>query len=162
MLFNSLQFLLFFIVVTLSYFSLKWQGRWILLLIASCYFYMVFQPAYIVILFLTIVIDYIAGIWIEKSTGKTRRWLLILSLISNLGILAFFKYLGFFTENLSFLFEKLSMPGLADTCYGTGEPHIRKSAACVRAKRYFVLQRQHEHSAHWPVVPYISGHELYD
>ncbi|AUD04930.1 MBOAT family O-acyltransferase [Spirosoma pollinicola] len=115
MLFNSLQFLLFFIVVTLSYFSLKWQGRWILLLIASCYFYMVFQPAYIVILFLTIVIDYIAGIWIEKSTGKTRRWLLILSLISNLGILAFFKYLGFFTENLSFLFEKLSMPGLADS-----------------------------------------------
>lgn len=115
MLFNSLQFLLFFIVVTLSYFSLKWQGRWILLLIASCYFYMVFQPAYIVILFLTIVIDYIAGIWIEKTSGKYRRWLLILSLISNLGILAFFKYLGFFTENLSLLFEKLSMPGMAES-----------------------------------------------
>src|SRR4051812_35283215 len=115
MLFNSLQFLLFFIVITLSYFSLKWQGRWILLLIASCYFYMVFQPAYIVILFLTIVIDYIAGIWIEKSSGKSRRWLLILSLISNLGILAFFKYLGFFTENLSLLFGKLSMPGVAES-----------------------------------------------
>lgn len=115
MLFNSLQFLLFFTVVTLSYFSLKWQGRWILLLIASCYFYMVFQPAYILILFLTIVIDYIAGIWIGKTSGKYRRWLLILSLISNLGILAFFKYLGFFAENLSFLFEKLSMPGVAET-----------------------------------------------
>jgi alginate O-acetyltransferase complex protein AlgI len=115
MLFNSLQFLLFFIVITLSYFSLKWQGRWMLLLVASCYFYMVFQPAYIVILFLTIVIDYIAGIWIEKTSGKTRRWLLILSLISNLGILAFFKYLGFFTENLALLFEKLSLPGVADT-----------------------------------------------
>lgn len=115
MLFNSLQFLLFFIVVTLSYFSLKWQGRWILLLIASCYFYMVFQPAYILILFLTIVIDYVAGIWIEKTSGKARRWLLILSLISNLGILAFFKYLGFFAENISFLFEKLSMPGVAES-----------------------------------------------
>ncbi len=94
MLFNSLQFLLFFIVVTLTYFGLKWRGRWMLLLVASCYFYMVLKPEYILILFLTIVIDYIAGIWIEKSSGPARRWLLILSLISNLGILAFFKYLG--------------------------------------------------------------------
>jgi alginate O-acetyltransferase complex protein AlgI len=113
MLFNSLQFLLFFIVITLGYFSLKWQGRWILLLVASCYFYMVFQPAYILILFLTIVIDYIAGIWIEKTSGKARRWLLILSLISNLGILAFFKYLGFFTENVASLFDALHMPHIA-------------------------------------------------
>ncbi|QDK78894.1 MBOAT family protein [Spirosoma sp. KCTC 42546] len=115
MLFNSLQFLLFFIVVTLSYFSLKWQGRWMLLLVASCYFYMVFQPTYILILFLTIVIDYIAGIWIEKSSGKARRWLLILSLISNLGILAFFKYLGFFTENIAALFDAFQMPHIAET-----------------------------------------------
>ncbi|WP_461105319.1 MBOAT family O-acyltransferase [Spirosoma koreense] len=114
MLFNSLQFLLFFIVVTLSYFSLKWQGRWMLLLVASCYFYMVFQPAYILILFLTIVIDYIAGIWIEQSAGKSRRWLLILSLVSNLGILAFFKYLGFFTENVAALFDAFHLPHLAD------------------------------------------------
>lgn len=113
MLFNSLQFLLFFIVVTLGYFSLKWQGRWVLLLVASCYFYMVLKPEYILILFLTIVIDYVAGIWIERSTGSARRWLLIISLISNLGILAFFKYLGFVTENLSWLAEKLSSPEVA-------------------------------------------------
>lgn len=115
MLFNSLQFLLFFIVVTLSYFGLKWQGRWILLLVASCYFYMVFQPAYILILFLTIIIDYLAGIWIEQSTGRSRRLLLIISLISNLGILAFFKYLGFFTENVAALFDGLHLPHLAET-----------------------------------------------
>ncbi|GAB3567950.1 MBOAT family protein [Spirosoma luteolum] len=114
MLFNSLQFLLFFIVVTLAYFSLKWQGRWLLLLIASCYFYMVFKPAYFLILLLTIVIDYIAGIWIERTQGPARRWLLILSLVSNLGILAFFKYLGFFTENVAWLFDQLHLPGLAD------------------------------------------------
>lgn len=120
MLFNSLQFLLFFIVVTLGYFSLKWQGRWILLLIASCYFYMVLKPEYIVILLLTIVIDYIAGIWIEKSTGKARRWLLILSLISNIGILAFFKYLGFFTENLTWLLEQAGMPAAATQVFNLG------------------------------------------
>ena len=118
MLFNSLQFLLFFTVITLSYFSLKWQGRWVLLLIASCYFYMVFQPGYILILLLTIVIDYIAGIWIARSRGKARRWLLILSLISNLGILAFFKYLGFFTENIAALFDVLNLPNLSEAVTG--------------------------------------------
>ncbi|AQG77928.1 MBOAT family O-acyltransferase [Spirosoma montaniterrae] len=120
MLFNSLQFLLFFIVVTLSYFGLKWRGRWLLLLVASCYFYMVLKPEYILILFLTIVIDYIAGIWIERTTGSTRRWLLIISLISNLGILAFFKYLGFFTENLSWIFDQIQMPQVADQVMNMG------------------------------------------
>ncbi|MDB5239731.1 MAG: alginate O-acetyltransferase [Spirosoma sp.] len=120
MLFNSLQFLLFFIVVTLTYFGLRWRGRWVLLLVASCYFYMVLKPEYILILFLTIVIDYIAGIWIEKSAGPARRWLLILSLISNLGILAFFKYLGFFTENVSWLFSQLNMPAVADQMFSLG------------------------------------------
>jgi len=120
MLFNSLQFLLFFVVVTILYFSLRFRLRWALLLAASCYFYMVFQPAYILILFLTIVIDYIAGIWIERTgtpggNSPARKWLLILSLISNIGILAFFKYLGFFTENIAFLFDALHLPNLADS-----------------------------------------------
>lgn len=119
MLFNSLQFLLFFVVVTILYFSLRWRLRWALLLAASCYFYMVFQPAYILILFLTIVIDYIAGLWIERTEGKTRKWLLILSLISNIGILAFFKYLGFFTENMALLFDALNLPNLAQSVTGS-------------------------------------------
>ncbi|WP_375445305.1 MBOAT family O-acyltransferase [uncultured Fibrella sp.] len=114
MLFNSLQFLLFFTIVTLGYYQLGWQGRWRLLLLASLYFYMVFKPAYILILGLTIVIDYIAGIWIERTSGSARRRLLIISLISNLGILAFFKYLGFFTENIAGLFDLLKLPHLAD------------------------------------------------
>ncbi len=118
MLFNSLQFLLFFIVVTTAYFSLKWRGRWVLLLVASCYFYMVFKPAYFIILLLTIIIDYIAGIWIERTHGPARRWLLILSLVSNLGILAFFKYLGFFADNVVWLFDHLSLPGVATQVEG--------------------------------------------
>jgi alginate O-acetyltransferase complex protein AlgI len=116
MLFNSLQFLLFFVVVTGLYFSLGLNGRWRLLLMASCYFYMVYKPAYILILALTIVIDYIAGLWIERTTDpQARRWLLILSLVTNLGILAFFKYLTFFTENISFLFSSLHLPAVAHT-----------------------------------------------
>ena len=101
MLFNSLHFFIFFIIVTLGYWSLGWKGRWRLLLFASCYFYMVFKPIYIFILFFTIIIDYFAGIWLEKTEGKSRKWLLITSLISNIGILAFFKYYSFLFENLN-------------------------------------------------------------
>lgn len=115
MVFNSLQFLLFFVVVTLGYFSLPWRGRWVLLLVASFYFYMVYRPAYVLILLLTIIIDYIAGIWIARTEGPARRWLLILSLISNIGILAFFKYLGFFTENITGVLDWAGLPQLAQS-----------------------------------------------
>lgn len=102
MLFNSLQFLLFFIVVTVAYFSLSWRGRWMLLLAASCYFYMVFKPVYILILFGTIIIDYYAGLWIEKvEDPQKRKLLLIISLISNIGILAFFKYYDFLSDSIN-------------------------------------------------------------
>lgn len=107
MLFNSLHFLVFFVIVTLAYFSLRWPGRWKLLLLASCYFYMVFVPKYLLILFGTIVIDYFAGLWIEKSSGLQRKLLLIVSLIANIGILAVFKYYDFTAENLERLLGTL-------------------------------------------------------
>jgi D-alanyl-lipoteichoic acid acyltransferase DltB (MBOAT superfamily) len=101
MIFNSLHFLLFFAFTTLAYFSLPQRGRWALLLLASCYFYMAFIPAYLLILAIVILIDYAAGIWIERSQGLYRRWLLIISLIANIGLLAFFKYYDFFNEQLT-------------------------------------------------------------
>lgn len=101
MLFNSLQFLLFFGVVTLAYFQLSWRGRWVLLLAASCYFYMVFKPEYILILAVTIIVDYFAGIWIEQASGPRRKAILVVSLISNVGFLAYFKYFNFFAQNLN-------------------------------------------------------------
>ncbi len=107
MTFNSLQFLVFFMVVTLWFFSLSNQkGRILLLLIASCYFYMAFIPEYILILGGTIVIDYFAGMLIEKSEGRSRKAWLIISLIANIGVLAVFKYYNFFIDNInsSFLF----------------------------------------------------------
>ncbi|WP_266363425.1 MBOAT family O-acyltransferase [Tellurirhabdus rosea] len=116
MLFNSLQFLIFFVVVTLAYYSLSWRGRWVLLLLASCYFYAVFKPAYIVILFATIVIDYYAGLWLERTpVGPRRKWLLIVSLISNIGILAFFKYFGFFTDIFVGLLDFGGLDGAAQS-----------------------------------------------
>lgn len=101
MLFNSLQFLIFFPVVTFLYFMLPYRFRWFLLLISSCIFYMAFIPKYILILAITIIIDYIAGIYIEKSNGRNKKVFLIISIISTCAVLFVFKYLNFFNSNFS-------------------------------------------------------------
>jgi alginate O-acetyltransferase complex protein AlgI len=104
MLFNSILFLLFFIIVTVTYYLLNPRFRWIWLLAASCYFYMYFMPVYILIIFFTIIVDYAAGLLIEASDKKTtKRFFLILSLIANIGMLAYYKYFDFLAENLNFI-----------------------------------------------------------
>jgi D-alanyl-lipoteichoic acid acyltransferase DltB (MBOAT superfamily) len=61
---------------------------------------MFFVPKYILILLITIVIDYTAGIYIEKTAGKRRKIFLIVSVVSTCMVLIIFKYLNFFTHNL--------------------------------------------------------------
>jgi alginate O-acetyltransferase complex protein AlgI len=102
MLFNSLEFAIFLPIV----FALFWfvaGGRTRLqnaiLLVSSCVFYMFLIPEYILILFLAIVIDYFAGIWLERTEGKKRKWILILSIVSTCLILFVFKYYNFFIDN---------------------------------------------------------------
>ena len=107
MLFNSFQFLIFFPLVTLLYYLLPHRFRWLHLLIASCIFYMAFVPIYILILLFTIIVDYIAGIMIEKETGKKRRLFLIVSIVVNIGFLAFFKYYNFFLGNVDALLSAM-------------------------------------------------------
>jgi alginate O-acetyltransferase complex protein AlgI len=107
MLFNSIQFLIFFPVVTILYFLLPYKYRWIHLLIASCIFYMAFIPVYILILIFTIIIDYIAGIMIENRQGRKRQQYLIMSIVANVGVLAFFKYYNFFLENVNDVLHSL-------------------------------------------------------
>jgi len=72
-----------------------------MLLAASSYFYMVFQPIYIIILLVTIIIDYYAGIFIHSSEGKKRKFFLVISLMANIGVLAVFKYYNFFIDNFN-------------------------------------------------------------
>jgi len=103
MLFNSLQFLIFFPLVTLLYFAVPHRYRWALLLTASCVFYMAFIPIYILILVVTILIDYWAGMYIEARSGRPRRVGLIVSIVSTCVTLFFFKYYDFFATNLSAL-----------------------------------------------------------
>ena len=103
MLFNSIHFAFFFVLVTCLYFYISHSYRWLLLLASSCYFYMSFIPVYILILFFTIVIDYFAGIYLEKTNGPNRKLLLVVSLLSNILILCFFKYYYFLNDNLTVL-----------------------------------------------------------
>ena len=103
MLFNSLDFLIFFPIVTILYFLLPQKLRWVMLLTASCIFYMFFVPVYILILFFTIIIDYISGIYIERLQDKKKKLFLIISILSNVGILFVFKYFNFFNENISYI-----------------------------------------------------------
>jgi D-alanyl-lipoteichoic acid acyltransferase DltB (MBOAT superfamily) len=103
MLFNSAAFLIFFPVVTTAYFLLPHRFRWMILLAASCYFYMAFIPKYILILAVTITVDYFAGLGLEKFEGRKKRWVLMASILTNIGMLAFFKYFNFANENLALL-----------------------------------------------------------
>ena len=104
MLFNSLEFAVFFPVVVGLYFSLPHRHRVALLLVSSCVFYMAFIPAYIAILGLTILIDYCAGIWLEKTENdRARRLLLLLSIIATCTVLFVFKYFFFAVDNTRWL-----------------------------------------------------------
>ena len=104
MVFNSLEFLIYFPIVTVIFYLLPHRFRWIHLLIASCVFYMFFVPEYILILALTIIIDYYAGIWIEKREGKKKKIYLVFSIVSTCLVLFFFKYYDFFNQSISEVF----------------------------------------------------------
>jgi hypothetical protein len=102
MIFNSVHFIVFFIVTTILYYALPHRYRWAFLLAISCYFYMVFKPIYILILAGTIVVDYVAGLFLENTVDpKRKKWFLIASIIANVGVLAVFKYYNFINENLT-------------------------------------------------------------
>lgn len=102
MLFNSIDFLFFFPTVVILFFLLPHKLRWSLLLTASCIFYMFFKPEYILIMGLTIVVDYYAGLFIARSTDekKKKAWLTAAVVVTIL-ILAVFKYYNFLNDQVT-------------------------------------------------------------
>jgi alginate O-acetyltransferase complex protein AlgI len=110
MLFNSLEFLVFFPMVVAFYFALPYKYRWILLLFASYYFYMCWNYKYVVLLLFTTIICYSCAIWIYNTR---HRWLkvslLVFTLVVYLGTLFFFKYFNFFGDTVNSLFQKFNI-----------------------------------------------------
>jgi len=103
MLFNSLDYLVFFPVVTLVYFLVpRLRVRNILLLIASYYFYMQYKPEYGLLMLFSSFVNYYAGLRIVKAKSKAGKQLwLAISAFSTLGVLFFFKYFNFFNANVA-------------------------------------------------------------
>lgn len=96
MLFNSLEFLVFFPMALAIYFALPARHRWIFVLVASYYFYTSWRVAYVYLLLISTVTDYVCGRAIEGSENPTvRKRYLWLSCFVNLGLLFFFKYFDF-------------------------------------------------------------------
>jgi len=101
MLFNSIQFFIFFPIVVTLFFLFRHKYRWFLLLLASCIFYAVFIPSYLLILLALIVVDYTCGILIARSTGRQKKLFLLLSIVCTCLILFVFKYFNFFSSNVN-------------------------------------------------------------
>lgn len=106
MLFNSFDFLFFFPLVVIIYYSFPHRYRAPWLLLTSYYFYFYWEPSLVLLLLTSTVIDYYCGIKIHDSEEKKiRKAYLYLSIFINLGLLFFFKYLGFFAETTTYILE---------------------------------------------------------
>ncbi len=104
MLFNSLQFLIFLPIVLIVYYLLPHKRQNVFLVIASCFFYASWDWRFIFPLLFSTSIDYWCAARMESSIergegAESRRKYLRLSLITNLGLLGFFKYCNFFVDS---------------------------------------------------------------
>ncbi len=116
MIFNSYNFIIFFPIVTLIYYLFPHKIKKIWLLIASYYFYMCWNPKYVLILLFSTIITYICGLLIAKSDNindkkkraKEKKIIVTLGCILILNILLIFKYYKFITQNISIILNKLN------------------------------------------------------
>ena len=110
MLFNSLHFLIFFPIVIVIYFCIPHKYRWILLLFASYYFYMSWKAEYVILILISTIIDYFVAIKISREDNeKMRKIYLLLSIITNIGLLISFKYLNFISSSVSEFLQLFSI-----------------------------------------------------
>ena len=101
MLFNSYQFLVFFPIVTLVYFLIPKKVRWVWLLVMSYYFYMNWHAEYALLMAASTAVTWVAALAVTHfKEVRTRKIILALGIIANIGMLGYFKYTGFFLDIL--------------------------------------------------------------
>ncbi len=109
MLFNSIDFLIFFPIVLIIYFAIPDKIKYLWLLVASYFFYMCWNAKYALLILTSTFITYISGLLIEKikkkeldalKKQKYKKCVVAVSFLSNLGILFYFKYINFAFETL--------------------------------------------------------------
>lgn len=99
MLFNSINFLVFFPVVVFIFFMIPKKCRYLWLLAASYYFYMCWNAKYVILIFSSTLVTWIAG-WLVSVCKTHRKWMLGGSLLFNLGLLFFFQIFRFLLGSL--------------------------------------------------------------
>lgn len=109
MLFNSLGFLSFFIVILLLHnLPFPWRMKKLNLLLASYFFYAAWNPPFILLLWVSTVVDWVTGGKLHKEIrpGRRKAWLAF-SLVANLSLLGYFKYGGFLLESFADLMNAI-------------------------------------------------------
>lgn len=108
MLFNSMQFLVFFPVVVLLYYMVPAKYRYIWLCLANYYFYMCWNPKFALLIGTTTLITYGCGLAIDGGKWK-KKFFVGIAFVLNLGILFFFKYFDFVLDNLNLILGKVGI-----------------------------------------------------
>lgn len=102
MVFNSVEFLIFYPIVLLLYFILPKKARWVLLLAASYFFYLSWNVRLIYLIIFTTLVSYAAALLIEKTDRKgLKKLYLTLTLVVCLGVLFFYKYFNFLSSSVT-------------------------------------------------------------
>src|SRR5215211_4505465 len=111
MLFNSLTFVVFFVVVVTLYWSMRsWNARKNFLVTASYIFYGAWNPPFAALLFATTAMDFWLGRRMAKAEGHhSRRAWLVSSVCMNLSMLGFFKYGNFLLQNFQWLLARIGI-----------------------------------------------------
>ena len=108
--FITFNYLIFFTVIVLFYFSIPYRFRNTLLLIGSYYFYMCWKPEYLILIVTATIVSYQTAIQIAKSSSLfIKKIYLSLTIIITLGILFFFKYYSFFAKSIHSLFSNIQI-----------------------------------------------------
>ena len=107
MVFSSLVFLCIFLPIVLilhhSISSLAWRNT--ILIITSLLFYAYGEPVYVVLVIISTIVNYFVGRGMAFKAPLLRKWILIFGILTNLGFLLFFKYIGMFIDTVNTIFS---------------------------------------------------------
>ncbi len=116
MLFNSMEFIAFFIIVLLLYYIFPKKIRFICLLVTSYLFYMAWNAKYVILLLTVTLITYFSGLSIDRvikikgrSIKKICKVILIVTVLINIGMLIYFKYTNFFLDIFNVALKKVNI-----------------------------------------------------
>ena len=111
MLFNSLAFAIFMPIVFLIYWALPHRFRWMALLAANCYFYLSWEPRYILVILFTTAVSYFCALLLERAqSAKQKKALLTAGILLTLSLLLIFKYTNFALGSIFDLLRFVAIP----------------------------------------------------